>query len=194
MFLLFIISERTSMAESVASGALRVSLIKTSHKVEFHISTDSVEVARELLGKESASFAGKTESGTLGALYEMLRPVIEGVVKRSVGGERDDQEDPDIKPGSLRVFLHCLTDERFLEVLKDYESGKMKERLQEEFSKAGIKVTGLKVEIRNIEEVNKTKEAINKRYYYICYRVYNCMLLNFAHVQDLCDNTQANKK
>ena len=193
MFLLFIISERTSMAESVSSGALRMSVSVTSHKFEFHISTDNVEVARELLGKEAASFAGKTESGTLGVLYEMLRPLIDGVVKRSFGGERDGQRDPDIKPGSLRVLLHCLTDERFLEVLEDYESGKMKERLQEEFSKAGIKVTGLKVEIGDIEEVNKTKEAINKRYYYICFTVYNCMLLNFAHVQDLCHNTQANK-
>ena len=175
MFLLFLISERTSMAESVASGALRMSLIRTSHKVEFHISTDSVEVARELLGKESASSSsssGITEDGTLGALYSdyrSLRAVIFDVVKKGLGGERDGQRDPDIKPGSLRVLLHCLTDKRFLEVLEDYESGKMKERLQEEFSKAGIKVTGLKVEIRNIEEVNKTKEAINKRYYYICY-------------------------
>ena len=187
MFLSFIVSRRISRAESVASDALRVGVSVTSHKFEFHISTDSVEVARELLGKEAASSSsGITEDGTLGALYEMLRPVIDGVVKRSFGGERDDQRDPDIKPGSLRVLLHCLTDERFLEVLEDYESGKMQERLQEEFSKAGIKVTGLKVEIRNTEEVNKTKEVINKRYYYIRYRVYNCMLLNFAHVQNLC--------
>jgi hypothetical protein len=38
----------------------------------------------------------------------------------------------DIKPGSLHVLLCCFTDERFLEVLADYESGRIKERLQKE--------------------------------------------------------------
>jgi hypothetical protein len=56
-----------------------------------------------------------------------------------------------------------LTDERFLEVWTDYESGKMKERLQEEFSESGIEIEGLKIEIENLEEVNETKEAIESR-------------------------------
>ena len=104
---------------------------------------------------------------SLGALYlgyKLVRPLIETAVKRGLGGERDDQEVRDIRPGSLHVLLHCFTDERFLEVLADYESGKMKERLQEEFSQIGIKVEGLKVEIENMVEANETKEAINKRY------------------------------
>jgi acetylglutamate kinase len=56
-----------------------------------------------------------------------------------------------------------LTDERFLEVWTDYKSGKMKERLQEEFSKSGIEVKGLKIEIENFEKVNETKKAIESR-------------------------------
>jgi hypothetical protein len=85
-------------------------------------------------------------------------------VKNGLGGERDDQEIRGIRPGSLHVLLHCFTDERFLEVLADYESGRMKERLQDEFSQVGFKVEGLKVVIENAVEVNKTKEAINQRY------------------------------
>jgi hypothetical protein len=56
-----------------------------------------------------------------------------------------------------------LTDNRFLEVWRYYESGKMKERLQEEFSQSGIEVEGLKIEIENLEKVNETKRAIESR-------------------------------
>jgi hypothetical protein len=48
-------------------------------------------------------------------------------------------------------------------VWRYYESGKMKERLQEEFSQSGIEVEGLKIEIENLEEVNETKRAIESR-------------------------------
>jgi hypothetical protein len=54
-----------------------------------------------------------------------------------------------------------LTDERFLEVWTDNESGNMKERLQEEFSQSGIEVEELKIE--NLEEVIETKKAIESR-------------------------------
>ncbi len=122
-----------------------------------NISTDNVQVAKEVC---------KTVT-TLGALYfgyKLLKPLIEGAVKKGLGGERDDQEVRGIRPGSLHVQLHCFTDERFLEVLADYESGIMKERLQDGFSQVGIKVEGLKIEIENIVEVKETKEAINTRY------------------------------
>ena len=134
----------------------------------FKISTDSVEVVRELCktAGEVTHDVCKTAI-TLGVLYtgyKLIKPLIDVAVRRALGGERDDQEVQGIEPGSLHVQLHCFTDKRFLEVLADYESGRMKERLQEEFSLVGIKVKGLKVEIENMVEVNKTKEAINKRY------------------------------
>ena len=128
-----------------------------SREFSINIATDNVQVARDLC----------ITTVSLGALYlgyKLVRPLIETAVTQGVGGERDDQEVRDIRPGSLHVILHCFTDERFLEVLEDYESGRMKERLQEEFSQIGIKVEGLKVEIENMVEVNETKEAINKRY------------------------------
>ena len=124
------------------------------------ISTDNAEVALDVV-KEVCKTATKLSALYVG--YKLLRPVVEGAVKKAFGGERNDQEVRDIKPGSLHVLLHCFTNKRFLEVLSDYESGRMKERLLEEFLQVGIKVEGLKVKIENMEEVNKTKMAINKR-------------------------------
>jgi hypothetical protein len=153
-----------ALSVTVASGAFLI-----------NINTDNVQVARDVcktitevgeFTRDVARYAGIT-AVSLGALYlgyKLARPLIETAVTRGLGGERDDQEIRGIRPGSLHVLLHCFTDERFLEVLADYELGRMKERLQEEFSQIGIKVEGLKVEIENMVEVNETKEAINKRY------------------------------
>ena len=149
------------MAESAASEALRVGVTATLHKVDFYISTGHFELAGEQPTELTHVGFGVTFSGS----YRLLRPIIEGAVKRVLGSERDDQRDPDIKLDSLSVLLHCLTDERFLEVLEDYESGNMNYRLHQEFSKAGIKVTGLMIEIKKMEKVYRTKEALNcKRY------------------------------
>jgi hypothetical protein len=148
----------------------------------FVVSTSSVFVVKEIcgaivgvakeLGGANANAVEITKevcgtAVTLAALYtgyNLLRPVIDGVVKKSLGGEREDQDVRDIRPGSLHVLLRCFTDERFLEVWEDYESGGITERLQKEFSEVGIEVEGLKVEIENMVEVQNTKAAINKRY------------------------------
>ncbi|XP_028392644.1 uncharacterized protein LOC114517184 [Dendronephthya gigantea] len=53
-----------------------------------------------------------------------------------------------------------MEEKRFLEILQDYESGGIKQRLENEFSQVKIKVEGLKVEIKNMEEVEKTRAAI----------------------------------
>ena len=146
-----------ALSEAVKSTGVKI-LWKPGGEFLIDISTENVEVARELC----------RTTITLSALYvgyQLLRPAIDAAVKKALGGERDDQEVKDIKPGSLHVLLHCLTDDRFLEVLTDYESGKMKERLEEGFSWVGIKVKGLKVEIQNTAEVNEIKEAIYKRYH-----------------------------
>ncbi|CAB4028570.1 Hypothetical predicted protein [Paramuricea clavata] len=116
----------------------------------FNIATDNVEVAQDVL--KTVQVVGKAVV-TLGALYfgyKLLKPVIESAVTRGLGGERDDQDVRGIRPGSLRVQLYCSTDQRFLEVLADYKSGRMKERLHKEFLQVGIKVKGLKMEIENM--------------------------------------------
>ena len=95
--------------------------------------------------------------------YKVIKPLIDDAVKKGFGGERDDQEVRGIRPGSLHVLLHCFTDERYLEVLEEIESGRIKERLDKEFFNIGIHTEGLMVEIEDMEKVNKTNEAINKR-------------------------------
>ena len=146
------------------------------------ISTDNVEVAQQVLKTIGGAARDVSKAAvTLGGLYlgyKSLQLLIDSAVKKGLGGERDDQEFRDIRPGSLHVLLAC-SDKRFLEVLEDYESGRMKERLQEEFSQVGIKVEGLKVKIENMEEVNKSKEAINKKRYEICKKHKSFNILDF---------------
>ena len=98
--------------------------------------------------------------GTVYAGYKLIARAIDGAIFRGLGGERDDQEIRDIRPGSLRVLLHCFTDQRFLEVLKDFERGTMKDRLEKEFLEIGIKLEEFKVEIDNIEEVKEREEQM----------------------------------
>ena len=157
------------MAQSPSrAGKVLRFLASLGGKFVIKISTDNVEIVPTLcktIIALAAVHAGGTVAITLGALYvayELLRPIVDAAVAKSLGGQRNDQ---DISRGSLLVKLHCFTDERFLKVLGYYESGEMKKRFEEEFSQAGIKVKGLKVEIENWAEVNATKEAINKRYH-----------------------------
>ena len=168
--------------QGVAKEALSASLkyvTKGGGDLTINISTTDVQVVKDVVGTVCITAV------TLSALYtgyKLIKPLVDGAVKRSFGGDRDDQEIRDIKPGSLNVLLHCLTDERFLEVLEDYECGRLKERLQEEFLQAGIKIEGVKVEILNMEEVRKTKEAINERYVkklFKLIRSYICMIMCF---------------
>ncbi|CAB4024128.1 Hypothetical predicted protein [Paramuricea clavata] len=148
-----------------ASNALYVGITHAKGgDISVSISTNNVEVAKELINKLGEK-VGLGIGFALGAFlaYKVFKPLIEDAVKKGFGGERDDQEVRGIKPGSLHVLLHCFTDERFLEVLEEFESGKIKECLDKEFFNIGIQTEGLMVEIENMEEVNKTKEAIKKR-------------------------------
>ena len=132
--------------------------------LSFNITTDNIEVAGqlcELSGYISQGVGVTSLSVLLG--YRLLRPLVEGVINAVFGYDRDDQENPKTERGSLRVTLRCLTKKRFLEVLQDYESGGIKQRLESEFPLVGIKVEGLKVEIENMEEVGKTRAALDKR-------------------------------
>jgi hypothetical protein len=122
------------------------------------VSTGKVEVSRE----------GVKHVTTLADLYYGdAKPVMNSIktaVENGSSGKRDNVEVRNMRPKSFQIILKCFTNERFLVALEDCESGKLEKRLQEEFSKAGIKVNELKVEIENVEEVNKTRETIHKRY------------------------------
>ena len=151
------------MAEAVPAVQDAIRRIAWRAKIAIEIEIEIVEVAQGVI--ENIRIAAAATLGALYRDYRLLRRIVDGVVRRCLGGERNDQEIGDIRPGSLHVLLRCLTEERFLEVLEDYESGRMKERLQKEFSQVGFKVEGLKVKIENMEEVNKTKETIVKKRY-----------------------------
>jgi hypothetical protein len=128
----------------------------------------AVSLAERLGGEHTvqlARVAGRTVV-SLGALYaghDLLKLLINAATRNGFGGERGDQN-VEINEGSLHVRLGCFTNERFLEVLADYESGRIKERLQKEFSNVGIEVEGLKVKIENMKEVEETRAVIKKRY------------------------------
>ena len=83
-------------------------------------------------------------------------------VNKGLQGENEDQEVKDIPPGGLHILLHCFTDERFLDVLEDFKTGRMKERLRKEFLNIGIETEGLVVEIENIKEVEEKAAAIKR--------------------------------
>lgn len=126
--------------------ALHVSF--TRGDMAFLISTDRTEVAKELCdstvklgtlgavcGITAISRIGPIPSfGTIGLLYiyPRVKPIINDLLIKTFGGDkREGQEVRDIKPGSLHVLLRCFTEARFLEVLEDYESGKIKNAWRE---------------------------------------------------------------
>jgi hypothetical protein len=150
--------------QDVAKEALSATIkyvTKEGGVLSINISSTDPQMVRDVVGTVCTT---AVKLGALYAGYKLIRPLIKCAVKQAFGGERDDQEIRDIKPGSLNVLLHCLTDKRFLEVLNDYECGRLKDCLLKEFSQIGIKMKEMKVVILNMEEVNKTKEAINIRY------------------------------
>jgi hypothetical protein len=142
-------------AQDMTSHALQATV---GGDLSIILTTDNVEVAKELCGtavKITKELRGTVVTlGVIYVFYKLATPVVDAVIDKVFGGgERDDQEVRGIRPGSLHVLLHCFTDERFLEVLADYESGGIRERLRKELSLVGIEVEGLKVEIENMEEV-----------------------------------------
>ena len=139
-------------AEEAAEGIGKIA-VDVGGKILFTISSISAKAVGDVC-------TTAVKLGAIYAGYKLIAKAIDGAVSRGLGGERDDQEIRDIKPSSLHVVLHCFTDQRLLEVLDDFESGRIKESLEKEFSEIGIEVEGLKVEIDNVEEVKKRKEQM----------------------------------
>ena len=145
------LAEAGKVAQAMAGQAINVSF--TGGNFSFTFSSGSTQSVRDVC-------ITAVTLGTIYAGYKLIARAIDGAVSRGLGGERDDQEIRDIKPGSLHVLLHCFTDQRLLEVLEDFECGTMKERLEKEFLEIGIELEGFKVEIDNIEEVKQRKKQM----------------------------------
>ena len=142
----------------VASHAFQAGLTYTSGgDLSFIITSDSAEVVNDVCRTA-------VRLGAMYTTYRLLKPPIDAAVTKAFGGnERDDQNVESIRPGCLHVLLRCLTDKRFLQVLEDYKSGKIKRRLDEELLKVEIKTKGLTIKIESMEEVEERKEAIENR-------------------------------
>ena len=125
------------------------------NEVSFRLTANAEVVKNVVGGITKLAFIGAVSIGVL-YHYPELKSVVLAVLKMVFGDVQD------VAQGSLHFSLYC-TDARFLEVLDDYESGKIKLRLEEEFLKVGIKTTELEVMIENMKEVEERKAAIKER-------------------------------
>ena len=100
---------------------------------------------------------------TLAALYLRHRENTERAVRNGLEGTAvDGRPDPEVReigPGSLLVKLQCHTPRSFLQFVSDYESQKVKQRLEEELSKIGF-TEELSITIENIGEVEEHKKKL----------------------------------
>lgn len=99
---------------------------------------------------------------SLGAFYLANKRSAERAVRNALEvRNKAGVVDPQVRnseQGSLLVDLHCHSEQRFLEFVKDFEDEKVKHRLEEEFAKIGFR-GNLLVTIRNVDEVyRKVKE------------------------------------
>ncbi|XP_028397099.1 uncharacterized protein LOC114520948 [Dendronephthya gigantea] len=140
-----------------ALGALGPAVNNDECIITFKITAEKVRLAKDI------GLGTVTLIDIFNACTKAHPSVFQDTLKRGFGDEKDDQKFGEISQGCLLVPLHCLTDERFLEVLDDFESGRLKKRLLTEFSQIGVEIEGLEIEIKNMEEVNKTKDKIKRK-------------------------------
>ena len=95
---------------------------------------------------------------------KMVSQLLDGAVLKVLGGARDDQDVQNIKCEKFRVLVQCFTDERFVDLLADYDSVRMENLLKQEFLKIGLEVLELRIVIENLEDVNVHKARILSRY------------------------------
>jgi hypothetical protein len=93
-----------------------------------------------------------------------FKALIQAAIKEVFCG---DGQEPQIsvKPldeGSLHVELNLATGKRFVEVVEEYDSRQIADRLQRELLEYKVKVEGLNVKIENMEEVRKTRDDIDR--------------------------------
>jgi hypothetical protein len=154
------LSEVGKAVQGVTQEAFRATASRSGGgDISIMISCDRA-VVRDIL------VAGSVTAITLGAIYAgycVWSRKMDEAIKRGLGGEREDQQVGRIEPRCLHVMLRCFTDERFLKVLEDYESGIMKDRLLKEFLNIHIEVEAIMVKIENWEEVQGRKFAICRR-------------------------------
>ncbi len=151
-------AESSNYADTLRQVAIASS--SSGRIIWISFNSDNVQMA----GGESINLNG----ARLRDIYsknKIVKQLLDGVVLKVLGGARNDQEVQNGNSEYLHVLVQCFTDERFVEVLADYDSGRMKNRLKEEFLKIGLDVQELQIIIENQEEVNLLKARILSRYF-----------------------------
>ena len=142
-------------------------LMVSSGNTTISLTIDDLQLARHALtgigiGCGVAAGIGIGCGVALAVLFHRQPELVTSAVTQALEGP--GLQVGNIAPGSILVELHCETKESFLSFIKDFEKGKVKQRLKEEFAKIGYKGE-LEVTISNDKEVKKKLRQI--RYWHI---------------------------
>ena len=117
--------------------------------VDFVLSTSTFSISLKI---ESPVLAGIISVGTLalGAYYLANRQSSERAIRNALEARNEaGVVDPQVR--NIEQDLHCHSGKSFREFVNDFEAKKVRNRLEEEFSKIGFQGV-LQVTIRNIDE------------------------------------------
>ena len=100
---------------------------------------------------------------SLGAYYLANRRPVENAIRNGLEIRNDagvvDPEVRNIEEGSILVELHCYSEQSFIQFVEDFEAKKVKQRLEEEFTKIGFQGQFC-VTIENADEVYKKVKVV----------------------------------
>ena len=114
---------------------------------------------------DNAILAGLVSVGvlSLGAYCLANRRPVENAVRNGLEIRNEDGVvDPEVRSieeGSILVELYCYSEHSFMQFVEDFETKKVKYRLEEEFTKIGFQ-RQLRVTIENADEVYKKVEVV----------------------------------
>ena len=114
--------------------------------------------AETVAGPVTATVAGAVVGSMVGVPLEILynnRDQARAIIRRGFVRALDAYVVGNIVDGSLTVEVHCYTPENFLEFLDDFNKGIIKKNLTEEFSKVGLQLDNLAVEIDNLDDIKE---------------------------------------
>ncbi|CAB4015069.1 Hypothetical predicted protein [Paramuricea clavata] len=96
--------------------------------ISISFNSDNVQMTRgEVINMNGAKLRGIYRTS------KMVAQLLDGVILKVLGGARDEQEVQIINPEYIHVLVQCYTDERFVEVLADHDSGRMKSVCKKNF-------------------------------------------------------------
>ena len=148
------------MAEESANAAAE--LCRAAFVFSASASPTGVSVTVKI---DNAILAGIATVGalSLGAYYLANRRPVERAIRNGLENRNEagvvDPEVRNVEEGSILVELVCHSEKSFLQFVEDFEAKKVKQKLEEEFTKIGFKEK-LNVTIRNEEEVYQKVEEI----------------------------------